>query len=131
MLWCADGCAVWIGTIVVADDSMVIRKIVSHYLSANNCTHHVCSDGDEAWKWIQQHSSICAALITDLEMPKMGGDTLVTLMRESYPNIPCFIVSGKDMSLDIPEGARRAIVKPITSEQVLSLLDEVASLQSC
>ena len=116
---------------MVADDSMVIRKIISRYLSANNCTHHLCSDGEEAWKWITRHSNICAALITDLEMPKMGGDTLVTLMRDSYPDIPCFIVSGNDISLEtLPPGARRAIVKPITSEQVQAILEEVSSLQS-
>jgi CheY-like chemotaxis protein len=123
-------CVVSAGTVVVADDSMVIRKIISRYLTASRVEHHLCCDGEEAWAWIQRHSSICAAVITDLEMPKMGGDTLVANMRDNFPEVPCFIVSGNDISLEtLPRGARRAVVKPISSEQVQSIINEISLLQ--
>lgn len=116
---------------MVADDSMVIRKIISRYLTANRCAHHICCDGEEAWNWIKRHHSVCSGVITDLEMPKMGGDALVANVQDNYPDIPCFIVSGNDISLEtLPRGARRAIVKPISSEQVQGILEEISLLQS-
>ena len=87
-------------------------------------------DGAQAWDWFRENHSRCAGIITDLEMPKMGGDALIAKVQELSPGKPCFIVSGNDISADkLPHGAIRAIVKPITSEQIQLIIAEVSSRQ--
>jgi CheY-like chemotaxis protein len=118
------------GTVLVVDDSMVIRKIISRYLHSFGCVHELCSDGAQAWDWFVANHASCAGVITDLEMPKMGGDVLIAKVQELCPGKPCFIVSGNDISPEkMPPGALRAIVKPITSDQIQLILCEVYASQ--
>jgi CheY-like chemotaxis protein len=119
-----------LGTLLVVDDSMVIRKIISRYLDSLQCAHKVCVDGAQAWDWFVENHSSCAGVITDLEMPKMGGDALISKVQELSPGKPCFIVSGNDISPDkLPSGALRAIIKPITSDQIQLILSEIYAIQ--
>lgn len=109
---------------------MVIRKIISRYLHSFQCVHEMCADGVQAWEWFVENHSKCAGVITDLEMPKMGGDALIAKVQELSPGKPCFIVSGNDITSDkLPKGALRAIVKPITAEQIQSIISEIYSSQ--
>jgi CheY-like chemotaxis protein len=110
---------------------MVIRKIISRYLDSLQCAHKVCVDGAQAWDWFVENHASCAGVITDLEMPKMGGDALISKVQELCPGKPCFIVSGNDITPDkLPKGTRRAIVKPIAMEQIESILNEISSLMT-
>lgn len=109
---------------------MVIRKIISRYLHSFQCVHEMCADGVQAWEWFVENHSKCAGVITDLEMPKMGGDALIAKVQELSPGKPCFIVSGNDITSDkLPKGALRAIVKPITAEHIESMLMEIHLIQ--
>jgi CheY-like chemotaxis protein len=116
------------GTVLVVDDSMVIRKIISRYLHSFGCVHKVCCDGSEAWDWFVANHASCAGVITDLEMPKMGGELLIAKVQELCPGKPCFIVSGNDISPEkMPPGALRAIVKPVSVDLIESILREIAT----
>jgi CheY-like chemotaxis protein len=116
-----------IGTVLVVDDSMVIRKIISRYLHSFGCVHKVCSDGSEAWDWFVANHASCAGVITDLEMPKMGGEALIAKVHELCPGKPCFIVSGNDITREkLPPGAIRAIVKPVSIEHIEDILKEIS-----
>ncbi len=107
---------------------MVIRKIISRYLHSFQCVHVMFGDGAQAWEWFLENHSTCAGIITDLEMPKMGGDALIAKVQELSPGKPCFIVSGNDISADkLPQGALRAILKLIAAEQIKSILSEIFS----
>jgi DNA-binding NtrC family response regulator len=109
---------------------MVIRKIISRYLDSLQCAHKVCVDGAQAWDWFVENHASCAGVITDLEMPKMGGDALISKVQELCPGKPCFIVSGNDITPDkLPHGALRAIIKPITSDQIQLIISEVSAIQ--
>jgi CheY-like chemotaxis protein len=119
-----------IGTILVVDDSAVIRKLLSKYLNDLKCPHQLCSDGEEALAWFREHHADCAAIITDQEMPRMGGDALIAKSRVINPSVPCFIVSGNEISPShLSVGARRAIVKPISASALEGIVDEIEALQ--
>jgi CheY-like chemotaxis protein len=112
------------------DDSAVIRKILSKHLVSLNIKHHLCADGADAWAWIKEHASNCCGVITDLEMPKMGGTELISHINAKMPGMPCFIASGNEVSaLDLPAGAKWAILKPILMKDVTAILLEIRRLQ--
>ena len=114
------------GKILVVDDSIVIRKILSRYLQSLECKFELCVDGSVAWEWFKENHQDCAGVITDLEMPMMGGDALIANVQQLCPGLPCFLVSGNDIPHELlPRGALRAIVKPITSSQVEGLLSDI------
>ena len=45
-------------------------------------------------------------IITDLEMPRMGGDALIAHAKTICAEVPCFIVSGIALN-SLPPGTRR------------------------
>jgi CheY-like chemotaxis protein len=118
------------GKLLVVDDSPVIRRILGKYLSNLSCKYQLCSDGEEALAWFHEHHDDCAAIITDLEMPRIGGDVLISSAKAVNPFLPCFIVSGNEIPfLRLPTGTRRAIVKPITAECIQSVVEEIYAVQ--
>eukprot|EP00602_Paraphysomonas_sp_CaronLab_P011912 CAMPEP_0185041904 /NCGR_PEP_ID=MMETSP1103-20130426/41765_1 /TAXON_ID=36769 /ORGANISM="Paraphysomonas bandaiensis, Strain Caron Lab Isolate" /LENGTH=676 /DNA_ID=CAMNT_0027581837 /DNA_START=129 /DNA_END=2159 /DNA_ORIENTATION=+ len=118
------------GTLLVVDDSVIIRKIIGKYLLSLDCAYQICSDGSEALQWFSSNARECAGVITDLEMPKVGGDALIASIKEMCPTTPCVLVSGNDIGVDkLPLGTMRAIVKPITLPVVESIIIDFLSLQ--
>ncbi|RME00947.1 MAG: response regulator [Calditrichaeota bacterium] len=103
-------------TILVADDSSTIRKLLSLTLKSNG--YHVisASDGMEALEILT--ASKIDLLITDLNMPNIDGYELVRSVRENeiYQSIPIIILSSENESEDIQKGlqvgANSYLVKP-------------------
>ncbi len=123
--------SVFAGIFLVADDSPVIRKILRKYLKVCKCNIHICSDGEQAIEWFNEHSAECIAIITDLEMPRMGGDALIAAANAINPDLPCYIISGSNIpAVKLPRGAKRSVLKPISLERVESIVAEVQSLIS-
>jgi two-component system chemotaxis response regulator CheV len=93
-------------TILVADDSIFIRKTLCSSLRSAGYTVVEAENGAEAWKIIQQTIEKASAeggrfrdhihmLITDVEMPQMDGLHLTSLVRkeESLKGFPVAIFS--------------------------------------
>jgi DNA-binding NtrC family response regulator len=109
----------------------VIRKIICKYLDSLKVEYHVCKDGEEAAQWFKINFMSCACIISDLEMPRMGGDALIAFAKTINPCVPCFIVSGNDIgTVNLPPGVKRAIVKPISIEQVMDIMKDVSQHQN-
>mmetsp|Transcript_3726 Transcript_3726/g.5773 ORF Transcript_3726/g.5773 Transcript_3726/m.5773 type:complete len:814 (+) Transcript_3726:85-2526(+) len=111
---------------LVVDDSHVIRRIVGRYLEKYEVRYHACADGTEAFEWFKEHSDICFGLITDLEMPRMGGDALIQEVKALRPTLPCVIVSGNEIPIGSrPSGAAACFIKPISMTSMNDLLHEL------
>ncbi|MSN24361.1 MAG: response regulator [Geobacter sp.] len=93
-------------TILVADDSVFIRKTLCGSLRAAGYTVVEAENGAEAWNFIQQtmqkatqenstFKKYIDMLITDVEMPQMDGLHLTSLVRkeESLRDLPVAIFS--------------------------------------
>ncbi len=93
-------------TILVADDSVFIRKTLCGSLRSAGYTVVEAENGSEAWSIIQQtmqkaveeactFKNYIQMLITDVEMPQMDGLHLTSLVRkeESLKNLPVAIFS--------------------------------------
>jgi two-component system chemotaxis response regulator CheV len=93
-------------TVLVADDSLFIRRTLCSSLRSAGYTVVEAENGAEAWKIIQQTMEKAARestdvtqylqmLITDVEMPQMDGLHLTSLVRkeDSLNNLPVAIFS--------------------------------------
>ncbi len=86
---------------LVVDDSMVVRELLTHILSADPGIQVVgsASDGEEALEAVKSKKP--DVITMDIRMPKMNGLEATRLIMETYPT-PIVIVSG---TLDAEEAA--------------------------
>lgn len=106
---------------LVVDDSMLIRHTVCRFLEARGFTVESATNGQEALETLQRiHPDI---IVTDMQMPKMGGSELITaLKRDSATTaIPIVIVAGRQSGFERTEKrADFAIFKDIDIEEQLA-----------
>lgn len=106
---------------LVVDDSMLIRHCVCRFLEEHGFTVESASNGQEALEALQQVTP--DLIVTDLQMPKMGGSDLITALK-SHPvtaTIPVVIVASRQSGFDDNEHrADFAIFKDIDIETQLA-----------
>jgi CheY-like chemotaxis protein len=105
---------------LVVDDSMLIRHTVCRFLEERGFIVESASNGEdalEALKHIQPD-----LIVTDMEMPKMGGSELITALKHkpATAQIPVVIVAGRQSGFENKENrANFAIFKDIDIEAQL------------
>jgi len=112
---------------LVVDDSMLIRHTVCRFLEERGLAVHSATNGHDALEALKRvHPDI---IITDMQMPKMGGSELITALKSepSTAKIPVVIVAGKQSGFERTEKrANFAIFKDIDiQEQLAKALDSV------
>ena len=80
-------------TILVAEDSEAIRRVVCAMLSHCGYTCLEASDGLEALAMVRSGGEIHLVL-TDVVMPRMGGADLAGHLAREYPSLPVLFMSG-------------------------------------
>ncbi|GAC1632280.1 MAG: hybrid sensor histidine kinase/response regulator [Candidatus Acidiferrum sp.] len=115
--------------IVVADDSISVRKFVGRMLEKNGYRVQLASDGLEAAELIAQHG--CHLVITDLEMPRMTGYELMAQLRQSPTTrrIPVMVVTSragaKHRDRAMKEGAVAFLTKPVQEDQLIAAVEQL------
>ena len=115
--------------IVVADDSISVRKFVGRMLEKAGYRVRLASDGLEAAEIIAEAG--CNLLITDLEMPRMNGYELMAHLRQdtSTWQIPVLVVTSragaKHRDRAVKEGAAGFLTKPVQEDQLLSVVENL------
>jgi chemosensory pili system protein ChpA (sensor histidine kinase/response regulator) len=115
--------------IVVADDSISVRKFVGRMLEKAGYRVKLASDGLEASEIVAQIG--CHLVITDLEMPRMNGYELMAHLRQSpvTRKIPVLVVTSragaKHRDRAIKEGAAAFLTKPVQEDQLVSTVEEL------
>jgi chemosensory pili system protein ChpA (sensor histidine kinase/response regulator) len=80
--------------ILVVDDAALMRRRLESSLSVQGYDVRTCGDGQEAWEWLQANAQP-ALLITDIEMPRMDGFTLIDRCRQAGWHLPILVVSSR------------------------------------
>ena len=115
--------------VVVADDSISVRKFVGRVLEKAGYCVKLASDGLEAAELIAQVG--CHLLVTDIEMPRMNGYELMTHLRQdpSTRRVPVLVVTSragaKHRERAVKEGAAAFLTKPVQEEQLLTVVEEL------
>ncbi len=123
--------------VVLADDSISIRKYVGRMLEKAGYRVKLASDGLEALEIVSMAK--CDLVVTDLEMPRTNGYELMAHLRQNPEtrNVPVMVVTSragaKHKERAIKEGAVAFLTKPVQEDQfvatVASLIGSAASLK--
>jgi CheY-like chemotaxis protein len=90
-----DGEANHLGqSILIVDDAALMRRRLEASLNTYGYLTHTCTDGLEAWNWLQAHPHP-NLIITDIEMPNMDGFTLVARCRQAGITVPILVISSR------------------------------------
>jgi chemosensory pili system protein ChpA (sensor histidine kinase/response regulator) len=120
--------------IVVADDSISVRKFVGRMLEKNGYRVKLAADGMEAAELVTQHG--CHLVITDLEMPRMTGYELMVQLRQSPTTrrIPVMVVTSragaKHRDRAIKEGAAAFLTKPVQEDQLIAAVEQLMGAEA-
>ncbi len=116
--------------VMVVDDSVSIRTVVSRLMEEQGWEVHTAKDGIDALEKLRETRP--EVIILDIEMPRMNGYEFLSAMRTepNYKKIPVIMLTSrttakhreKAMSL----GAKGFIVKPYKDEEFIDLVLQVA-----
>jgi CheY-like chemotaxis protein len=103
---------------LVVDDSMLIRHTVCRYLEQRGFAVESATNGREALDMLK--TVLPDVIITDLMMPKMDGNELISNLKASpqTADIPVVVLSGRSSSQE-HTGANFVIFKDIAIEAQL------------
>jgi CheY-like chemotaxis protein len=111
-------------TVLVVDDSMLIRHTVCRFLESRGCQVHSATNGAEALVILGHFMP--DLIITDLAMPRMGGEELIARIRaiEAFEKTPILVLTSRrraaELSQGLPHGTVGVVFKNIDIEQQLS-----------
>lgn len=119
--------------ILVVDDEANVREVISRTLEQYGYRVLVATDGGDACAKFALNLGEIRLVLTDLDMPLMGGVAMMQVIRKMSPSIKIIISSGKMSGLADPASAAvmqdlnvsSILVKPYTAEAVLRLVHDV------
>ncbi len=112
--------------VLVVDDSPSVRRVVGNMLKQNNWEVQMARDGVEALEVIAGETP--AAVLLDIEMPRMDGYELIATVRaqEQYRTLPLVVLTSRAASKHqqraMQLGASAYVIKPYQDEELLNLL---------
>jgi len=110
-------------TVLVVDDSMLIRHSVCRFLEERGFIVEAASNGVEALTVLEHF--VPDLIITDLSMPRMGGVELVSVIRQraTFAQTPILILSARrnadELARELPREIDAVIFKDIDIEEQL------------
>ncbi len=107
--------------ILVVDDDPLVRKVLQKQLIAFGYNVETANDGSTALDKLRVASY--DLVLTDLQMPRLGGRELLEFMSNDFPEIPKIVLTGHGTNDDIiaalKAGAYDFLYKPIDDFDLL------------
>ncbi len=113
--------------VLVVDDSPSVRRVVSNMLKQHGWEVQMARDGVEALEMISRQTP--AAVLLDIEMPRMDGYELISTVRaqEQYRTLPLVVLTSraaaKHQQRAVQLGANSYVVKPYQDEELINTLN--------
>ncbi|WP_009632634.1 hybrid sensor histidine kinase/response regulator [Synechocystis sp. PCC 7509] len=118
-------------TILIVDDSIAVRKLLDQLLSKSGYQVMQCRDGKEAVEVLNRSGDFYDLVISDIEMPRMDGFTLLREIRTSknWSNLPVAMLTSRENDQHRQKakalGANAYFTKPFAPDK---LLEAIATL---
>jgi two-component system alkaline phosphatase synthesis response regulator PhoP len=119
--------------LVVCDDEAHITRAISMKLSKAGYDVETAPDGQAAWEAIQRECP--AMVITDCQMPRMGGLELCRRLREQpeTANLPVILLTAKGFELNEAElkselRLSHLMCKPFSPRELLKTVQETLAI---
>lgn len=113
--------------ILIVEDDNDINQMLADLLTAHQYDVIQAFSGTEGWLLIEQRMP--QAVILDLMLPGMDGESLLSRIKECYPDIAVIVSSAKEAVTTkvtlLRAGADDYVVKPFDTEELLARLEVV------
>lgn len=116
--------------VLVVDDDDGARAAMQRVFEQRGFSVLVADDAADALRVLERTHLPVDLLVTDVQMPGMPGDALVTRVRECWPELPVLFVSGEPEYATLPElagGRCRFLLKPFGPSELLESVQAVLS----
>jgi CheY-like chemotaxis protein len=107
--------------VLVAEDEALIALSHADLLEEEGFEVDLAADGAEALEAARRLGPDLGALVTDLNMPRMGGEALIHAVRADRPGLPVVVVTGS-----APPGGEAALRRRAGGDGPLLLLHKPA-----
>lgn len=113
--------------VLIAEDNPGLARVLSFKFKSSGFEPVVCADGQFAWEAFQTNQVV--AILSDQEMPRMSGVELCRNVRSKDPNVPFFLVTGRQLELaskglEEELNIRRIFGKPFSPADVVAAVNE-------
>jgi len=119
------------GTVLLVEDSDLVRDVVALMLESDGLTVLQASGGEEALALARRGNVPIDLLLTDIVMPEVSGVELADRLERERPGMRILFMTGYAeeavMKEGIPGKRRECIVKPFTREQITTRVRELLS----
>jgi CheY-like chemotaxis protein len=110
------------GTILVVDDNIDICRLARFFLENAGYAVVTASDGDEGFRFYQEHRSSIILLLTDVVMPNVGGIELADRVLGIDSQLPVLFMSG---STGGSYHGQEFLVKPFRPAELIEVVSRV------
>jgi DNA-binding NtrC family response regulator len=118
-------------TVLLAEDEAALRAGFARILERRGLHVEAVSTGEEALRVIGEVP--VDLLVSDIQMPGMGGLKLLTEVRQAHPLVPVIVISGtaslEDAATAIKLGAADFLQKPIAPERLVLTVEHALRLE--
>lgn len=87
---------------LIVDDDSVFCEVADELFSSLGYTVRCAEDGFEALAMMKQ--ALPDIIVCDLNLPKMSGFELLSIIRRRFPQVPVIAMSGEYATSDMPTG---------------------------
>ncbi len=94
--------------VLVAEDEALIALSLADLLEAEGYEVALAPDGADALDAARRMGDALDVLVTDLNMPRLGGEDLIRALRAERPGLPIVVVTGSAPFGGVEELRRRA-----------------------
>ncbi len=95
-------------TILYVDDEPINLHLFAFAFKMDY--HIITSDmPDEALRIFEKQNDL-SAVISDMRMPGMSGIEFIRKVKEIYPSMPCYILTGYDINKEIKEALNENLI---------------------
>jgi DNA-binding NtrC family response regulator len=113
------------GRILIVDDEVELAETIRDLLQFKGYEAEIASNGIDAQSCLDQNKF--DLVISDINMPKMDGMQLLSLINQNYDRIPVVFLSGfstYDVKAAKANGACGFVSKPIKLNDLLAVVEQ-------
>lgn len=120
------------GRILVVDDDLMIRKMLSDVLAANDFEVDAVPGSSEALERLMDYKY--HLLLLDAKIPGMSGAEFLRYCKHHHPDMEIIMITGKpdleDAILSVKDGAFDYIAKPFSNERLIRQIKSALAVRN-
>jgi two-component system, cell cycle sensor histidine kinase and response regulator CckA len=112
--------------VLVVDDDVAVRELVASILKKNGYCVISCVDGVDAITSFNTHVADISLVVTDVDMPRLGGMALARALLQLRPDLRLLAMSGLSRSMmdgsevsEVRKMAHAFLLKPFKPDDLL------------